>query len=275
MSQSFTSRFVEVGGINTHYLEAGSGPPLVLLHSGEFGACSELSWENNIPALAEHFHVIAPDWLGFGQTDKLFDFVDMFQRRISHMTDFLRTIGITSASFAGNSMAGGILAYVASLDEPVWPIEKVILVSGGGHAPDNDARKVLNSYDCTKEHMRECLKVLLYHERWWQDPYLERRWQLSLVPGSWECTAAARFKSVESKKRPSRNRNEMTRYENIKAPTLIVAGKQDILREPGYAEELQKQIPGSELMVYDEARHCPHMDQAEAFNRLAIDFLRS
>ena len=31
------SRFVDVDGIRTHYLEAGEGPTVVLLHSGEFG----------------------------------------------------------------------------------------------------------------------------------------------------------------------------------------------------------------------------------------------
>ena len=68
------SCFVEVDGIRTHYLEAGGGDPVVLLHSGEFGGCAELSWEYMIPHLAPHFRVIAPDWLGFGGTAKIHDF---------------------------------------------------------------------------------------------------------------------------------------------------------------------------------------------------------
>ena len=71
---SVHSRYVMVDGVRTHYLEAGDGPAVVLLHSGEFGGCAELSWEFNIVALAGHFRVLAPDWLGFGRTDKLFDF---------------------------------------------------------------------------------------------------------------------------------------------------------------------------------------------------------
>jgi pimeloyl-ACP methyl ester carboxylesterase len=38
------SRFARIDGVDTHYFEAGRGPPLVLIHSGEFGGCSELSW---------------------------------------------------------------------------------------------------------------------------------------------------------------------------------------------------------------------------------------
>ena len=42
------SKFVEVDGINTHYLEAGpkDAPTVGLLHSGEFGGCSEISWNS-------------------------------------------------------------------------------------------------------------------------------------------------------------------------------------------------------------------------------------
>ena len=36
-------RFIEVDGLATHYLEAGAGPAVVLLHSGEYGACPEAS----------------------------------------------------------------------------------------------------------------------------------------------------------------------------------------------------------------------------------------
>ena len=60
-------RYVEVDGMRTHYLEAGDGPAVVLFHSGEFGGGAETSWEYLIPALARHFRVIAPDWLGFGK----------------------------------------------------------------------------------------------------------------------------------------------------------------------------------------------------------------
>ena len=54
-STGIHSRVLLAGGIRTHFLEAGSGYPFVLLHSGEFGGCAELSWEYTIGPLAEHF----------------------------------------------------------------------------------------------------------------------------------------------------------------------------------------------------------------------------
>lgn len=264
------SKFIDVEGMRTHYWEAGAGHPLVLLHSGEFGGCAELSWEFNFEALARHFRVLAPDWLGFGQSAKLFSFEDMRALRVRHITGFLKQVGIDRAHFIGNSMGGGLLAGVAAMDAPVWPIEKMVLASAGGFAPANEARQILNSYDGTREHMQRILHVVLKQSPLRDDEaYLDRRHRLSLEPGAWECTAAARFRRPGTKPRDREDIN----YRNIRRPTLIIAGGQDALRLPGYAEELQKEIHGSELVVFPDAGHFSHIDMPDAFNRAVIEFL--
>ena len=265
------SRFVMASGKRTHYLEAGDGPAVVLLHSGEFGGCAELSWEFTIGSLARHFRVLAPDWLGFGQSEKLFSFDDMWTMRVRHIADFLRTLCIERAHFIGNSMAGGVLLTVAAMPEPVWPLDRIIIVSGGGFAPDNAARNTLNSYDGTLEHMRHIVEAMFVSPRIrHDDAYIARRHRLSQEPGAWQCTAAARFKSPwgggKIKRRPET-------YQNIRAPTLIVAGGRDQLREPGYAEALRREIPGSELVMFPNTGHCSQIEEPEEFNQLAIDFL--
>jgi 2-hydroxymuconate-semialdehyde hydrolase len=265
------SRFVMVEGMRTHYLEAGEGQVVVLLHSGEFGGCAELSWEFNIKALSQHFRVLAPDWLGFGQSAKLFSFEDMWMMRVHHIASFLRTLCVERAHFIGNSMAGGVLLTVASMAEPLWPLSRIIVVSGGGNAPDNEARKTLNTYDGTLEHMRRIVKAMFVNpEIYNNETYIERRFQLSQEPGAWQCTAAARFKSPWSGEKVKRRPEN---YQQIKVPTLIIAGRRDSLREPGYAEVLQNDIPGSELIVFPEAGHCSQIDDPEKFNRTAVEFL--
>jgi pimeloyl-ACP methyl ester carboxylesterase len=264
------SRFVDVEGMRTHYLEAGNGFPVVLLHSGEFGGCAELSWEFNLPAFAEHFRVIAPDWLGFGESTKIFSFDDMVSLRIRHIGALLKLLGIERAHFIGNSMGGGVLARVAAMDEPCWPIVRMILASAGGFAPVNETRQLLNSYDGTREHMKRIVEATILVSPVRRDEaYLDKRHRLSLIPGAWECTAAARFRRPGVKARE----REETNYRNIKRPTLIVAGGSDPLREPGYGHRLQAEIAGSELIVFEGAAHFPHIDFPDRFNRTAIDFL--
>ena len=90
----------------------------MLLHSGEFGASAELTWERNLGALAEHFRVVAPDWLGFGETDKLYDFVSRSDRMVRHLSAFLQVLAIDEAHFAGASMGGTRLIREAARATP-------------------------------------------------------------------------------------------------------------------------------------------------------------
>src|ERR1700722_19305167 len=54
-------------GIRQHYVEAGEGAPVVLLHGFPF---TNYTWRYQIPELAKRYRVIAPDLRGYGETDK-------------------------------------------------------------------------------------------------------------------------------------------------------------------------------------------------------------
>jgi pimeloyl-ACP methyl ester carboxylesterase len=270
------SRFVQVDGIRTHYLEAlppggRAGDPVVLVHSGEFGGRAELSWRYNIAELAQHFHVYAPDLVGFGRTELLYNWSDPTGFRIRHLSRFMEILDTGPAHFIGNSFGGSLTLQVAAASQPAWPIRSVVAVSGGGNAPDNDARKVLTGYNGSREEMRELLKVLFFDERWWADDIVEERWRASREPGAWEACAASRL-APEGQVRGFRP--ERPDYTKIRCPVLIVAGENDLLRVPNYWKELEAQIPRSTSKVFERSRHCSHIEHAAAFNELAIAFLQ-
>ena len=269
------SRFVDVDGVRTHYLEAGEGPVVVLLHSGEFGGAAEISWEFTLPALAERFRVVAPDWLGFGRTDKVFDFANGRARVYRHMRRFLEVMAIDAADFIGNSMGGSNLARIAATRPVIFPIRSLVLCSGGGSTPETDERKTLLAYDGSPDAMTALLNAMLYDPKWGNDVgYVSRRQEMATMPGAWECAAAARFKSPSSAPKGSGFGSvDPTKYENIAVPTLVVAGAEDRLREPGYAEDLGVRIPDSEVHILDACGHCPNIERANDFNRLTIQFL--
>jgi 2-hydroxymuconate-semialdehyde hydrolase len=270
-SIQIVSRYVVVNGLKTHFLEAGEGPPLVLLHSGEFGGCAELSWEHTIPHFARSFHVIAPDWLGYGRSAKVFSFEDMWNFRINHVSDLLRTLGVGKAHFVGNSMGGTLLLSVAAMDRPSWDLHKIVVIAGGGSIPENEAREVLSTYDGSREHMRRIVETMFINPAIREDEaYIERRHRLSRESGAWECTAAIRFKA------PWRERTGLPQppdYGQIRIPILLVTGAQDCLREKNFGPNLQAKVPESKLYVIDRAGHCPHIDAADEFNRVVLDFL--
>jgi len=270
-------QYIDVDGVNTHYFEAGrrtGAPSVLLLHSAEFGGAAEISWEHNLDALAEHFHVLAPDHLGFGRTDKLFDFCGQFNKRIWHIRRFLEVKEVSDAYVIGSSMSGGLSLTVAARETPDWPIRKVATCSGGGFAPANDARDVLNSYDGTEDHMRRIVETMFVDPKWARDDaYIRYRQELATLPGAWEATAAARFKApFRGKGGPSER--EALDYARIKVPCLVMAGALDPLRLPGYAPELAAEIPGARLHVFEHGAHMPNIECADEFNRVVISFLK-
>jgi len=267
-------RSVLVDGIRTAYLDVGDGPPVVLLHSGEFGASALMSWEYNIAALASRHRVIAPDWLGFGGTDKLFDFVSGRQRRIRHMARFLETMNIPSAAFIGSSMGGGVLASVAAQQPSVFGVAAMVLSSAGGFAPNNDHRRTLLDYDCTVESMRRIVGVIFHDQRWAADEdYVGRRHQASLAPGAWEACSAPRLRRPDETPRSDFGQPDLVQYEQIDVPSLVIAGAEDPLREPGYADEVARRLPHGQAIVYPHCAHMPHIEQAERWNFDVLAFL--
>lgn len=276
MSQS---RYISVDGIRTHYLEAGDGhrgvrPTILLLHSAEFGGAAEITWEQNIDALGERYHVLAPDHLGFGRTEKIFDFGNQFERRIRHIRRFIETMDVGPVHVMGSSMSGGLSLTVAAREKPDWPFASVVCCSGGGDAPDNDARKVLNSYDGTKEHMRRIVDTMFVDKRWAaDDSYIERRWELANLPGAWEATAAARFKAPFREASRNRSERDNIAYSNIAVPALVFAGRLDPLRLPGYTDTFVPQIPNAQLHVFENAGHMGNIECAAEFNARTLQFL--
>ena len=63
------------------------------------------------------------------------------------------------------------------------------------------------------------------------------------------------------------------RLGEIKKPTLIIWGKQDGLLKLADGEQFKREIPGSELVVFDQCGHVPMVEKAADFNKAVIAFL--
>jgi len=145
--------------------------------------------------LAQKAFTPKPDWLGFGGTDKLRDFVSGSDRMIRHMSAFLQAMAIEQAGFADASMGATMLLREAARPGCRFPIRRLVVASGGGFVPDNEERRRLLSYDGTPEAMRAILRANFHDPAWAQDDaYVKRRVEASLAPGAREAIAAARLK---------------------------------------------------------------------------------
>lgn len=271
--------WVDVDGMRTHFLEAGrqhrgKRPTLLLLHSAEYGGAAEFTWEKNLEVFGAEYHVLAPDHLGFGLTDKVFDFNNQFGRRIRHIARFIEIMKTGPVVVMGSSMSGGLCLAVAAREEPDWPLIKVVCCSGGGEAPNNEARKTLNTYDGTKEHMRRIVDVMFVDKSYAaDDSYVERRWNMANLPGAWEATSAARFKAPFREAAGGRGERDQIDYSRIKIPTLVFAGRHDPLRSPGYTDGFVPNIPQCRLHMLEKAAHMGQIECADEFNASVLEFL--
>ena len=268
---SYQHRTIVVDGLTTHFLEAGEGDPVVLLHGGEFGVSAEIGWERLIPALSQHYRVLAPDMLGFGDSAKVVDFTDGRGMRIRHIARFCALLGIDSAHFVGNSMGAINLLVDMTSESPVLPVRSAVTICGGGEIQKNRHTTALYEYDATYEAMRAIVEALFFDAAYPADEaYVQRRYDSSIAPGAWESLAAARFRrpGLDAPSTPSSKRA----YERIDVPVLVVEGAGDKLLPSGWAAEIAGQISDGRSAVVENAGHCPQIEQPDATAELLLAF---
>lgn len=264
------SRYLVAEGIRTHYLDAGDGPVLVLLHGGEFGAAAELTWESCIPLWAKRFRVLALDLVGFGRSSKLRDFAGG-QRRlmIAQVSSFLRTLDISRAFFVGTSLSGRLLLDMVSRDDPLWPVEAVVAAGIGLAPPAAEGRKVLEDFDGTLDGLRPSMPVLFHDPDFQSEDFLRRRYEFAAMPGAWETGVAATLRS------PVRTGGQAPRrdYGSITVPVQLIRGEHDALVPADTWQALADQIPGARTVTIAGSGHYPQIERPAEFGAAVLEFL--
>src|SRR6266853_1922201 len=116
------SRTAEVDGVKLHYLTAGHGPPLILLHGY---AETSLMWRPIMPLLAERFTVIAPDLPGIGDSAIPVQGLDMKTAAI-RMHALAKSLGVEKARVVGHDI-GLMVAYAYAAQFPA-EVEKLVVM---------------------------------------------------------------------------------------------------------------------------------------------------
>jgi pimeloyl-ACP methyl ester carboxylesterase len=120
--RTIVSRTAEIDGARLHYMTAGHGTPLILLHGY---AETSLMWKPIIPVLAERFTVIAPDLPGIGDSDIPADGLDMKNAAI-RIHDLAKSLGVQKAEVVGHDI-GLMVAYAYAAQFPT-EVTKLVLM---------------------------------------------------------------------------------------------------------------------------------------------------
>ena len=265
-AQAAESKTVEVFGQKIHYLEAGAGPNVILLH-GLGGDAT--NWAATVPALASKYHVWAVDQIGFGSSDKPF-----INYRVATLVDFLegfyKKTGIDKAAVVGNSL-GGWAAMAFTLAHPAR-VEKLVLVDSGGYAMADSSNKVTRQMlaglnPSTVEGAKGVLAVIFANKSLVTQANAERLFAEHMRKN--DGYTIDQF--LDSIMRGEDVLNE--KLGAIKVPTLVLWGRGDQLIPLASGEQFAKDIAGAQLTVLDGCGHVPQIECAAPFNAALTKFL--
>ena len=251
------SDFLDVRGVRTHMLKGGRGRPLLVLHP-EFGANM---WAPYHDALAAHFHVLAPDHLGFGESERP-DWLDSIDDLVFHYVDLLDMLEIDRLPIVGSSV-GGWIAVAFAIAHPER-VERLVLAAPAGIKVDGVAR-----YDLFANPIEDVL-CHLFHDPMRATQILPTEYGPEVIVRAYhEFTTLARLAWNPY----LYDRKLEQRLPRLRIPTLIVWGENDAILPPAHGAAFAALLPYASLKTLPECGHLVPFERADAFAQLAIDFL--
>jgi pimeloyl-ACP methyl ester carboxylesterase len=254
---------VLVFGQMIHYFDTGSGPVVVLLHG--LGSRKE-DWLPVIEPLAQKYRLLIPDQIGFGRSDKpLLDY--SIQTYVDFLNEYLRQLRVEKATLVGESLGGWIAALYAvelSGGAHLVPVEKLVLVDAAGLKQE---KPIPDLNPSSLAAMRGMMEAVFYDTSWLNEDALRKVFtdKLSVHDGY-------TVRSVLSNPALPGERLD-DRMANIKAPTLVVWGKEDKLLPIASGERYAAGIAGAKMVSFDKCGHVPPVEKTEEFVGAVTAFL--
>ncbi|XVV15132.1 alpha/beta fold hydrolase [Actinoplanes sp. CA-131856] len=271
-----TDHFVEVPNFRIHYVEAGQGHPLVLLHGSGPGATALTNFRLNIGALAKHFRVIAIDMPGWGESDTQTEGTG--RDHPAALIGVLDALGIEKAALVGNSM-GGMTSVATALRYPDRVSHLVTMGSpapttslfGPGGGPSEGMRVLLHAYrEPTPANMKRLVEVMCYDPAMASDELAQARSKAALAKPEHLDSWNSQF---TGKPFVSPYFQLGDQISQITAPTMAIHGRDDRVVNFESSLFFVSRIPDSRLVLINRCGHWAQIEHAEEFNRLVTDFV--
>ncbi len=274
--------YAEVGDASLHYVEAGDGSLIVLLHGfPEFW----FGWRLQIaPLAATGFRVVAPDLRGYNLSSRP-DGVEAYtaDRLAADIVGLVRERGAESALLVGHDW-GGTVAWTMAMNHPEVVDRLAILnaahprrLQQGLHNPNQLRKSWYFFFFAIPGLPEEVVHARNWHffRHFLQDarpPYTDEEIERYVEAWSQPGAATAMINYYRASVRQSPKQAE-AQLRPISAPTLVIWGQDDAYLGPDLAEPDRDDVPNLDRVErLADASHWVHHDQAERVNQLLIDF---
>ena len=268
------------GGVRCHYLAAGSGSPLVLLHGSAIDSAA-LSYAPSVPHLAAHHEVVAPDWPGYGESERPRVSLSV-DDAVSLLEAFLDAVGLTRVHLAGFSMGGAAaLGFALRAPERVRTLTMI-----GSYGLDASMPVPLLPYLALRvprlrqsvvwglRRSRRLTRLVLEHVVF-ADP--------ALVTPDLVADVHRQLRAPEAEKafvtwlrgelRPfALGTSYAERLDGVEVPTLLLHGRNDRVVSWRKAQRAAAQIPRARLVVVPRCGHWVPREAPDVFRRELLSF---
>jgi proline-specific peptidase len=265
----------------------GAGVPLLLLHGGPGAGWDYLE---TLEKLAADREVIFYDQLGTGRSDKPDDpSLWTIERFVGELESVRESLGLERVHLLGQSWGGCLAIEYAITRKPAGLAGLVLANTLASASEFVEGTKALRAQlpEAAQQTMARCEATGDYHDpeyegavflfyqrhlcrlREWPECLLRTARNLAgnqvyeIMNGPNEFTVVGRLKGWD----------RTPRLGEIRVPTLILVGRYDEV-VPSCSETLHRGIPGSELHVFEESSHTPHLEEEEAYMQVVGSFLR-
>jgi pimeloyl-ACP methyl ester carboxylesterase len=270
-----------VNGLRVHCLVAGGGgSPVLLLHGGGIDS-ADFTYRYAIGPLAEERRVFAPDWPGYGRSDKP-DIDYTMQFYIGCLEQLMDALGFERASIVGISMGGGVALGFALC----WPqrVERLVLVDSYGLGSGVPWGRL--GYLMVRTPLLNYLTYALLRRsrtmlRWNLYGLVHNR--QAVTEGMVEETRRLLDDPEAGLAWSSFQRSEVGwdglrtdfsgRLSELSMPTLLIHGAHDRAVPVAWAHRAQERVANCELKVFGDCGHVPPREHPEEFTQVVAEFL--
>lgn len=269
----FRQRFVDVDGVRTRVIEAGSGPPLVMLHGT--GGHAE-AYLRNLRGLSRHFRVVLYDLVGHGFSDGP-DHPYTLDVYGNHLAALLDALDLDRVHLSGESLGGWVAAWFAS--HRPERVDRLVLTTPGNVTAKPETMRVIREstlravVEASPETVRPRLEWLFApaNRHLVSDELVAVRLAIYSRPDAERTIRNVLvLQDPEVRARYGWNAEWTGR---IVAPTLIVWTSDDPTGTEDEGQLLAGWIRGSRMVTIDGAGHWPQWERPEEFERLHREFL--
>ena len=247
---------IKVNGFEVHYLVEGEGPWLVMSHSL---ACDSRMWSREAAAFAGRFRVLRVDTRGHGRSEATMGDYSL-DLLASDVKALLTALDVSDPHWVGLSM-GGMIGQAVEIRFP-GTFKSMVLADTTCRFPASSFEMWAGRVKAVREKGMAAI-VESTVARWFTEPFRKRhpveiaeagRWISETDPNGY-CGCCAMFPALDT----------MPHLGEIKSPTLIVCGDQDLGTPLTMARILQEGIPEAELATIADAGHLSNIEQPDRF----------